>query len=502
MVYRILPQRHSRLRFFLHAFLRLFLISVLVAMAFVWLIDHEMDFAFRVVAPLAALYAALLAWLGMRQWTRIGWFENSRRESFLTIVEEGLVIESLHKGFAVYMPWKGLTYRCQGVLLQIFYHGVPRSIISLKGCSSELRARILADLRRYTGGRQAVHGLFTPEKAAAPFAPAAASPAAAAAAAAAGLPPVPAATLPPPVPVVATTRMVFSNTLEQWRGLVRYSQRPGKLVAGILLAAVFCCASLSACQVVDDGRLGSGAFFFFLSLYLVFRLALPGRMRGKRLHGAVEYAASQTEFFEYSTQGAWGRWRLPSVDEGAKLVRLPHGWCLIKENDLVALEVDAEGEAPPPALAHYPVEPAPRNRLRTVAALLLMGLGLVAGYTYASWPTEAELAFRALPEEPDAATLRAYAARYYAHGQVLDTPTLHRASYEGEEHCLLFFTDSAPDPEEDDGRFHLAWTTFITLSPTGKLQDADSWPVSWCPCDDWLPGPPDWLEEEDEAPES
>ncbi len=371
MVYRIQPKRHSMARHFAASFTRILVLTLLVSFAMAYFLELQEDVAFLLtVLAISAPVAALLAWLNVRAWKRLDWFTPMPQEYFLTMVDEGLIIESNARGFASYIPWKGFSFRYRGGVLMLCHMGVLRSIASLHGLPKERQEEILSTLRRYSGG-EAVHGTFSPQQAAAPFARAAAV----------ELPPLPVVTLPPPVPVAATTEAVYSNSPEQWQEYVRLVQRPGKLACGLLLASVSVAGFFSAFDATLEGSLLSGAFFFGLAAYFVYRLGRPGRRGLPRIPGALRLTFTRNEQFEQTEQGAWGRYRLPEA-AGSRLIRLPHSYCLLKENGLPGFIMDAAGELPA-ELSRYTAEPAPRNGLRALAALLLLALGLLAGHLLA-----------------------------------------------------------------------------------------------------------------------
>ncbi len=170
-------------------------------------------------------------------------------------------------------------------------------------------------------------------------------------------------------------------------------------------------------------------------------------------------------------------------------MRLVHAWCLHKGKGLPVMLVDAEGEAPPAALAHYPVKAMPRNRLRGVLAVLLLLAGCVCGSLYAPRTSQASRDFRALLPEPDTAALRAYVTEHYVQAQLLRDPDLF--SYEDEESGEmlhhLYFMDLSPHPEGgEDAGGHLAWVHCVTFSPSGRQKYVICKPVYWCPCEDCL----------------
>ncbi len=475
MVHRLLPQPLSRKKFYLRSFVRLALLITLFSVGGVCALGYSQSWSCMILVSL--LCSAYLAWSITRQWTRFDWFSTERREIFLTTVEEGLIYENPRKGTTIYLPWRGLNLRCVGNTLQILCLGALRCLLPLNGLAPEHRERLLADMREHIGRAQSA------EPATPPHNPG-------------ELPPVAAATLPPPAPMLPAAYVPYSNTDEQWKECLHYTARMNVWTVAILMLAALIMGTgagilltrpepdwLCLCVALIAGLVG------------VIVLGRPGWRRVPRVPGTIHLFLTKDEWFEQTGQGAWGRYRLPLAAEG-QLVRLPHSWCLLNKKGLPALLADARGNAaPPPALAHYPTSTAPRNRWRVLLVLLMMFGGLLGGHWVASPAvTEAELAFLALPPAPDAATLRHFAQTYYAHGEVLGTPSLHDME-EGGNVCVLVFTDSAPDPDEDDGSYHLAWEHWVVIDDDGVELVQHSKPVSWCPCN-WHDGPP---ENEDES---
>ncbi len=322
-------------RHFVASFTRILVLTLLVSFAMSYFLDLQENIAyFLTVLAFSAPVAALFARLNVRAWKRLDWFTPTPQEYFLTMVDEGIIIESNARGFASYIPWKDFSFRYRGGVLMLCSMGMLRSIASLNGLPRERQEEILSSLRRFAGA-EARHGAFSPQQAAAPFARAAA----------AELPPLPVVLLSPPVPVTATTEAVFSNSPEQWQEYVCLVHRPGKLVCGLLLASTAVAGFFSAFDATLEGSLLSGAFLFGLAAYFIYRLGWPGRKGLPRIPGAVRLAFTRTEQFEQTEQGAWGRYRLPAV-EGARLIRLSHSYCLLKENGLPGFIMDAAGELP------------------------------------------------------------------------------------------------------------------------------------------------------------
>ncbi len=486
MVYRVQPARRRRAVFFLYAFAAAFLLlSPLLLMLL------ELVWALLLVLP---LLAALFAWLILRQWERLDWFTPEPPAYFLTMVDEGLLLEIPARGFSLYMPWRYVQYRHLGNVLHLVYRAVPVAVLSLRGVSRARREEILSRLY-----------FFTRQKSASPLADSRHV---------SGLPLIPRpSVLPPPRPVAEVTHAAYSNTSEQWLQAVRFLSRPGRVVCGVFFALIAALGFLAGyvatlaftateLTLIECLNLLFGCFLVLCgAFYLLVKLALSGRSDRLRIPGPVWLSFTRSEVIEQMELGAWSRSRLPSPHDEPLVYLRDCRFLWLGEGRILLLDAGADL---PPALEPYTPSPAPGNRLRVVLASLVLALGMLAGYGYTLLPSEAELAFRRLPATPDAAALRQFAA-HYANGQVLGTPTLVACPLDPEDEeseagYMLCLTDSEPDPDDDDGSFHLAWETCVLLHSSGKPSGKGTWPVDWCPCEDWLNGPPDWLcgEEEDE----
>ncbi len=465
MVYRILPKPRSAARHFFSHFARVFLGAMLISLGFNLFMGIEGTSYLWIALWVSILAAALFAWLSVRAFRRLDWFTPTPSPYFLTLVEEGLVLESLAKGFSLYMPWKDLTFRRYRDILYLFYCGAYRAALSLHGLPAERREAMLADLRHHAGKQEATHGLFAPDKAAAPFAVAAGD----------TPPPLPTATLPPPVPLEAATEVPYSNTEQQWTECLHLSARPGKLACGLLMACVAVSGYMAAQDIVQEGELLAAWFPLAVGAYCLYRLARPGRTRTPRVPGRIRLDVTRREFYERTEQGAWGRYRLPAVSD-ARLITLPHGRVLLKHNGLPSLLHDAVADLPP-ALAAYPSAPAPSNRLRALAAALLMGLGMLAGWGCGAGASAA--AFRELLPEPDEAALHEFVATHYAYGVMQGEPVMfaEEPDEEGEEGYTITFITTAADPAYDDGEKHPAWQHILRFSPSGYLREKYGYPV-------------------------
>ncbi len=473
MVCRIVPKPHSCAVYFWRAWAFYFLLICLFSLAIEWWLDGPREDSYAGGAAAFALAAAIIAWIVVRSWARYGWFSGERRECFLTMVEAGLLIEAPAKGMSLYLPWKGLSYRRSGDMLLISTHGALRSIVSVGGIPREKRATLLAGLREHAGQGQARHGLFAPEKAAAPFAAAPAQD---------KLPALPPAPVPPPTPVTSSSAALFSNTPAQWKEYLRFAHRPDWLACAFCLA---CIAGLSLTGGVlawaEDW--GSAVFMFLFATYLLCKLGCPGR-RQRSAPGPIRVELTRTELIERWDDGSWARFRLPEA-EAASLVRLPHVWCLQRRNELGSFLFDA-GDEPPPQLAPYRREPAPRNRLRVALGLLVALLSGVSGYCalpILEKPDEFELALRALPTQPDDASLRSFVENHFAMGSLYGTPSLTPITHpegQGIIGYTLRFTEEEPEGEECLGHFALVCS--VKFSTEGEILDYESGPAPWCPC--------------------
>ncbi len=477
MVYRVQPMRPSRVRVFLLAFMLQLLLVALLSLAFCCLMALDSAVSIGIVAGGSLLSALIVGVKTLRLLERLDWFSATPREYFLTLVDEGLVIESPVRGFTVYVPWQGLTCRSYGSLLQVFYRGVSRAFLSFHGVARERRAEILQELKRRSGAHPAQHGLFVPEQAAAPYAPAAA----------ASAPAVAVPTLPQPAPMGEATEATYSNRPQQEREARSLLLRPGRL-ACVMIGGVNALLGALAVFLLMQGEADSTPYFFIIcAILFILVLARPGWARVKLVPGTIHSSFTSTEYIERTEQGAWSRFRLP---EEGKLVRLPHCWCLFKGEKLPFLLLDAEGEELPPALARYPRETAPRNGLRVLLSTLCLLLGALGGYAFdralSVSPSEDELAFRALLPEPDGASLRAFVEEHYATGVLYDTPQLEpcpRQDGQGLAGYILTFTEEGAAPGED-GEGHFAWKVRLRLYPEGGVHDGEVGPAPWCPCEE------------------
>ncbi len=482
MVHRIVASPHSRVQYFWRTFCIYFVLMCLFSLALDWLLDEPREESYAGYAVIFAFFSAFIAWLSVRSWVRYGWFSPQPRECFLTMVEEGLLIEVPSRGLSFYQPWTGLSYRRSADMLLLFTNGALYSIVSVKGLPGEKLAAILADMRRYTGQGQARHGLFAPEKAAAPFA---------AVPAGDELPPLPPAHVPPPISVLATSPVFYANTPTQWKEYLRLALRPDWVGCLFHLAVIAGLCFVGGVLVwTEDG--GFAVFMFLFAFWLLCKLAYPGR-RQRSIPGSVRMEVSRTELLERWENGAWARFRLPA-EEAASLVLLPHVCCLRRRNELGDFVFDVDGELPPP-LAAYRCEPAPRNRLRVVLGLLLALLSGALGYgvlAYLDEPSPVTRDFRAMGPQPSAATLRSFVETHFASaGTLCDTPQLEAVMNpeSGEpEGYILTYTESEPDAEDGEegveGLGHIAWKTDVYFYPDGDVIDNESSPVSWCPCEE------------------
>ncbi len=508
MVYRIPPHRHSPWSVFRRTFLILLLVYELWFFTAFYLINYcfppEADswwvpgwWLFFAIFLLALVVAFNVTYQFIRSLRQLNWF--APREAFLTMVEEGLIVESPSRGTSVYFPWNGLRLRAAaGGMLQL-QTPIGNMVVGINGMSAARQKEVVATLRRFLGTRKKpIHGVFDPSQAAAPFAPKLA------AAVPPDLPPLPQRHISPPALEGVRATLTRSRTRLQQRELWALAMRPGALFV------LFSCLMVAA-MAFEAGALAVSedweeAFFIAILLYCCFwfirRIGCPGNRRMLQVPSPSRLLLTQAEALECHENGAWSCAPLLPAAEG-RLLRMRHSWYVMKDGLLPMWEVDAEGDTPPPVLERYPRMAAPRNGWRGLLVTAVALLAFIGGCWFASRPTEAELAFPALLEQrenPDA--LRQYAARYYAAGQVLDTPHLSELYKDDDDEAhsgyALIFTDSAPQPDDDDGRFHLAWQVWVELGLDGECISISSYPAYWCPCNDWLDGPPDWLMEKDE----
>ncbi len=472
MVYRIQPKPYKQSSFILRSFVWLLLLVLLVAALFFCVLGMCAPYLLIFVAVFSALMAFYAAWLMSRPWKRMDFFNPAPQPYFLTVVDEGLVIESPAKGFTVYLPWQGMSYRFfhGGRMLYLFSQGVPRSLISLNGVAPERRAALLADLQAH----------MQPAKAAP------ATPQADVSSPGDALPPVPVPMLPPPTPLGTPLVATCSDTEAQRRELNRLLFRLDALTCGTMLVVLLGVGTIVGREFAKGDELSWFVVLFFTlgAAYFLRRIMLPGR-RTPRCPGVVCQSFTQTEYLERLPDGGWARFCLPDAAGGGYLVRLPQSWCLYKPNGLAMLVTDASGDAPPPALAHYPVKLTPRNALRGVAAVLILLCGWMLGWYFTDGAPQAERDFRAMLPEPSEAALSALVKTHYLQGELLHEPALFPQDDEesGETDYWLYFADTMPHPQsESDGEPHFAWVTCVGFTDSGRQRYLESWAVHWCPC--------------------
>ncbi len=470
MVYRICHAPHSRWRYFLRRFVVLLawmLVFCLLCMLLFSVIRWQV-WAF-VALPLLMLGAAFASWLILRRWNRVDWFTPTPRAVFLTMVPEGLLIESPARGYTVYLPWQGLSWRCSGHVLRFFYHGMLRSMVSFYGLPRERRLAVLESLRAHAGMQEA-----------------------------------PAVLLPPPAALQPEERLFYSNNAQQRREYVRYAARLDTVRCAVVMVLVAYLSVALGWELTRSQRWEILLFFSVGLIYFCRHLCRPGRSFLSHLPGGIRLRFASSEFCEEMEQGAWGRYRLPAPAEGA-LVRLPHSWLLLRERGLPLVLADAEGELPPPPLAVYPLTSAPRNRLRTLITLSLLLGGVLTGFLCAQL-VGGDAALRKLMKNPTPEARRAFVEERYAHGALLDTPLVYRARTGGEEPTPIVcirFTDSEPAPENTDGGDHFAYIHRVALFRSGELLAEDSEPAPWCPCAECSEERLQWLlESAPEPPEN
>ncbi len=458
MVYRILHTPHSRVTFFLRHFGWALLPAPLIVGAACCFFDASSASHFALLCGAALVGALVVAWKTLRRWEQLDWFTTRPRELFLTMVEEGLILESPEKGFTHYLPWQGLSYRRQGVVLILSYRGVPRALISFNGMARERQEEILRRLQHFTG---------------IPSAPQAAV-----------------ATLPMPEPLGTAASADYSCTEQQRREALQFRLRPRRLLFALCLLIMTYVSALASLLLFEGEELPVAILFALFALVIGYRLLWPFWRRLRLVPSALRCTFTPTEYYEQGAYGAWSRLRLP--EEGS-LVRLPHSWLLSNKKKLAVVLLDASGEELPPPLSRYPQQKAPRNHLRACLVALGLLLGAAAGalvsQAFAYTPTEGELAFRELPKDPDAATLRAFVGTHYATGELYDTPRMQpcpRRDGQGLAGYIITFTESEPEPCSEDGCAHWAWETRVLLYPDGGVHDHESWPASWCPCEECL----------------
>ncbi len=462
MVYRIHPRRNSRLAFFLRNFLPLLCLVLACALTLSFLIGWPQtagEYAQFIILPGGG--CALIAALLLRFWQRKGWFAPQPPAYFLTLVEEGLLVETPARGEAAFFPWPGLRFRCQGDMLQLFFAGALVGLLSLSGVARARRKAILARLHE-----QQRLALATPKLP--PLLPRE------------GLPALPRPTLPPPASEPGACSLIFSNSEAQWKACLHLAQRPGRLVCGVLLLAVV----ILGYQAGACGAGLPGGLLLALALCLLGKMLWPGLRSNRRVPGPMHYTLGRHECCEQLGQGVWCRWRVPAA-EGARMVRLPQSYCLLQDQSFSFHMFDRVDELPP-ALAALPQVTAPSKRPRAALGCALLTASVALGYLVGYEPPAEQLAFRALLPEPAAADLRAFAQQFYANGQVLDTPQLFPCEWEGEELYMLTFTDSASKAGADERFFCLAWEACITLYPSGRLHEKDGWRPSWDCCEEWM----------------
>ncbi len=471
MVHRIQPKPHSRLKFFLRVWGFYAFLIILVSFAFDALEgapDAEFD-GLRLAVLL--LLAAGCALLNLRGWARIGWFSPTLRESFLTVLEEGLLIEAPEKGWSLFLPWAGLAYRKRGEMLLISSRGALRAILSLNGIPAARGHAILESLRVHTGQGSPRRGLFAAEKVAAPFAPAVQKEA---------LPPLPMALVPPPTPIVASTPAFYTNTPRQWKECLGLMLRPDWFLAAVFVTAIAFLSLLSGMLAWGE-EWGSAVFMALFALYMGCRLVFPGSRRQSSVPGPTRMELTSTEIYERWDDGAWARFRLPAVEKSC-LWRQPHVWCLRQEKDPTSFMFDVDSPLPP-QLDRYRREEAPGNGWRAAMALLLMLLCGAVGYYVVDFPGDDSVIaqdFCALLAQPDDAQLREFAKQHFVDGALYDTPRLEPIKHpegEGIVGYTLTFT------EDEASSRHYGWTTRVEFLPDGELVDYDSEPASWCPCE-------------------
>ncbi len=471
MVCRIVSQPHGRVAFFLRAWGLYLLLIVLVCLALESWLDFPSLQDLGGIVALLVFFAAFQAWLTLRAWTRIGRFSHERRESFLTMVDAGLLIESPAKGLSFYLPWKGLRYRCRGNMLQFFSGGSLRFLLFLNGVSAEKRKAVLAELQAHTGQTPGGRGFFAAEKAVAPFAPEAEAPA----------PPHP-VQVPPPTPVTAGSSAHYTNDPRQWKEYLGLALRPDWQHCLLYLIGL---SGLS---------LGAGAFawseqwavagLFVLGAAFLFRRILCPPRSYPMFSGPIRMVLNASELTERWEDGSWARFRLTAANTG-NLIRLPHVWCLERRGEPGAFLFDA-GQELPPQLAACRRVPAPRNHLRALAGLAAALLGGAYGYFLFELPEEpdaAQRAFHELVAEVDASALRAFVEEHYAEWPLHEAPQLKpcpRRDGQGLAGYILSFTEEEPAPQEAQ-TCHLL-LNWVRLYPDGGLHDWERGPSPQCRC--------------------
>ncbi len=516
MVYRIPPHRHSQGRVFWRTFAYYAIIYTLLLFAVSYMMPYlagegraEIGWLHGLwLVGVALVFAAFNAWRVLRGLKRQEWFEP--REIFLTMVDEGLIIESPARGITSYHPWRYVQVAHGGGMLQISDAGVPLGAIGTDGLSKEQQAELDAASPRSCPKREAGRlGAFAPENAAAPFAPQPPSPQ-----------PKRHADEPPPLPhefvspiappALEGVRVSLrsSHTPQQVREMSRLHFRPSWGAAAFVIALIAFCGFTISSYWFEGLYLGM-LLFAVLAFYFFKRLIFPARRLPFSKAGSL-VSFSDTRLLNVSDDGSWVRCPLPPLAD-TRLVRLESGWSLLRWGKAPCLAVDLLGNATPPVLDRYPRVECPRNTLRGALAVILFCAGLVGGIWLGTLPDEAQKAFAPVAalheahaaagdDEAAAAALQdaldRFVAEHYVVGTLFGKAEIMHVWNEDDEPdgYILCFAESAPCELDDDGGFHLAWDHHVRLSESGYCIAHDSAPVYWCPCDDWLAGPPEWLE--------
>ncbi len=479
MVYRIQPKPHSRVKHFMRIWWVYFLLSFLFSIGLESLLDAPRRDSYGELAVVMGLITAACAWLNVRAWARLGWFSGEPCECFLTMVEEGLILEEPAKGLSFYLPWKGMSYRCRGGVLMLFTDGAMRFLVSVNGLPRGKRSAILSGLREHAGPSQARHELLAQQNEAEPFASASAR---------GELPPLPSdcAPIPPPSPIMAGSSASFANMPRQWNEGIRLLLRPDWCVCLLIWLAI-AGFSLLAGMLAWEGEYLSGGGVLFVAAFLISRLGRPGTKRHRSVPGSICMEVTATELIERWKDGSWARFRLPAPEK-ARLVRLSESWCLLRDHELGAFLFDAKPPLPP-QLAAYRRENAPNNGLRVAFSVAVSFFCAALGYFLVGFPqepTEAERAFQALLPQPDGAALSAYVEEYVASGPLYGTPQLEPDfRQDGQELAgyVLTFTEGESAPEAAESA-HFVWETCVRFYPDGRVHDHECWPAGWCPCEE------------------